>query len=350
MTFGFFVALAFMAAYQVMTWELKRKEANGEVKPFMKAIKPINPLSEYLSNGFIGFLIGWKVVYMAMHFSEVSSDPQSFLLSSEGSVLFGAIGALVFLALKYFQLKNTPPVQEGAEVKFHPYQMMGSLTVLAAAAGFLGAKVFHHLENLGEFLQDPIAALSDPFSGLTFYGGLICGGAVVLWYANKHNVKWRTMLDVGAPTMMLAYGIGRMGCHFSGDGDWGVENLSAKPNWLSWLPDWAWAYDYPNNVLGLILENPVWPTPMYEVIMALILFVVLWSIRKKFSAPGTLFSIYLIFAGIERFLIEKIRVNPEVLGSFTQAEVISTVFVLLGISGIVLFNRMHKNSGSTLEA
>lgn len=349
MTFGFFVAMAFLAAYQAMTLELKRKEKEGVIKPFMKEIKPVNPLTEYLSNGIIGFIVGWKVVYMIMNFAEVSGDPQSFLLSSKGSVLFGAIGALAFLGLKYYQLKNTPPIEEGAKEIFHPYQMMGNLTIIAAAAGFIGAKVFHHLETFDKFLENPMAALADPFSGLTFYGGLICGGAAVLWYAKKHNVNWKTMLDVGAPAMMLAYGVGRMGCHISGDGDWGEPNFTAKPDWLSWLPDWAWAYDYPNNVLGETLAHPVWPTPMYEVIMALILFAVLWSIRKRFAAPGVLFAIYLIFAGIERFLIEKIRVNPDVLGNFTQAEVISTVFVLLGITGIIVFNKMHKRSGSTLQ-
>ena len=153
------------------------------------------------------------------------------------------------------------------------------------------------------------------------------------------------MLDVGGPAMMLAYGIGRMGCHFSGDGDWGTVNLSAKPSFLSWLPDWAWAYEYPNNVLGVVLENPVWPTPLYEVIMAFILFAILWSIRKKVKVPGVLFSIYLIFSGIERYIIEKIRVNPDYhfLGmSFTQAEMISVFFVLIGTAGIIWFKRAEK--------
>jgi len=141
--------------------------------------------------------------------------------------------------------------------------------------------------------------------------------------------------------MMLAYGVGRMGCHMSGDGDWGIENLSPKPDWLSWLPDWAWAYNYEGNVHGMILENPVWPTPLYEVIMALIVFGVLWSIRKRF-APGVLFSIYFIFAGLERFIIEKIRVNPKlnVLGmELTQAEIISFTMIVLGIVGIIYFNK-----------
>ena len=88
----------------------------------------------------------------------------------------------------------------------------------------------------------------------------------------------------------------------------------------------------------------MWPTPLYEVVMALSLFLILWVIRKKF-VPGVLFCFYLIFAGIERFLIEKIRVNPDYhfLGlDFTQAEMISFSFVLLGIIGIVFFKNQKK--------
>ncbi len=342
MTFGFFVALAFLAANWVMILELKRKEKQGVLSAFQKKIEATNPVVEYFTNALIGFLIGWKLVYLASNFSALSDNPQEFLLSGQGSILWGAILALVFIVFKYFQLKNNPRSLEETTVLFHPYQMMGNLTMIAAVAGFAGAKVFHHLETWQEFIKNPAVIFTDPFSGLTFYGGLICGGAAVLWYAKKHNVHWRHMLDVGGPAMMLAYGIGRMGCHFSGDGDWGVTNIAPKPSSLSWLPDWAWAYDYPNNVLGRVLEDPVWPTPLYEVFMALALFGVLWAIRKKIQFPGVLFSIYLIFSGVERYFIEKIRVNEKyhALGmEFTQATMISVFFIVLGIAGILYFRK-----------
>lgn len=354
MTFGFFVAMAFLAAHWVMTLELKRKEKEGILSKVTRTIAPQNPFSVYFSSAIMGFLIGWKILYLFLNFSELSDDPQGFLISSQGSVPFGILVAAVFIALKFFELKKKPLAKEAKEVLVRPYEMMGNLTFIAAIAGFAGAKIFHHLENLQEFLQDPIGALLSPFSGLTFFGGLICGGGAVLWYAAKYKVNWRIMLDVGAPTMMLAYGIGRMGCHFSGDGDWGIENLNPKPSFLSWLPDWAWAYHYPNNVLGLVLENPVYPTPMYEVFMALGLFLIIWYLRKKTWNAGKLFSIYLVFAGIERFLIEKIRVNPDYhfLGmSFTQAEMISFTFVFLGIGSWIYFSKNPlKNNINTIAA
>ncbi len=341
MMFGFFVALGFLAANWAMTSELKRREKNGEVKPFRKPVYPPNPTWEYIQSGILGFLFGFKLIYMFTNLNSVVDNPQEFLISFQGSWLFGILATIGFIGFKYYQLKKLPQIEEGATQLFHPYMMMGNLTLIAAAAGFAGAKLFHHLEHFSDLVKDPMVIFEDIFSGLTFFGGLIAGGAAVLWYANKHGVKWRTMLDVGGPAMMLSYGVGRMGCHTSGDGDWGIENLAPKPDWLSWLPDWAWAYDYPNNVHGWVLENPVWPTPLYEVVMALIIFGILWAIRKKPFPAGVLFSIYLIFAGIERFLIEKIRVNPDQFEglSFTQAEIISSVMVLLGIAGIVLFYR-----------
>jgi len=155
---------------------------------------------------------------------------------------------------------------------------------------------------------------------------------------------------------MLAYGIGRMGCQFSGDGDWGINNLAPKPEWMSFLPDWTWSYTYPNNVInagvpidGCIgnycheLMYPVYPTPLYEIIMALGLFAFLWSIRKRISAPGMLFGIYMIVNGLERFFIEKIRINTNytIFGKeITQAEIIS--FALI-ITGIIIVFRLRKS-------
>lgn len=349
MMFGFFVALAFLGASWVMTLEMKRYEQEGVLKAYQQPVKKPNKTWEYLTSAIIGFIFGFKVIHLLFNIGELGDNPQGFLMSGEGSWLWGIVLAVGFVAMKYFQFQKDAPFEEGKTITFHPHMMMGNMTLVAAAVGFAGAKLFHHLEHFSELIADPMVLFRDPFSGLTFFGGLIAGGAAVLWYSGKRGVPWKTMLDIGAPGMMLAYGIGRMGCHMSGDGDWGIENLSPKPEWLCWLPDWAWAYNYEGNVHGMVLENPVWPTPMYEVIMALIIFGILWSIRKKF-APGVLFSIYFIFAGFERFLIEKIRVNPKLsfLGmELTQAEIISFTMMLLGVIGIFYFNKT-KNKNKPL--
>ncbi len=123
---------------------------------------------------------------------------------------------------------------------------MGNITAIALISGFLGAKVFHIIETPGNFSFQAIASQFFTSGGWTFYGGLICGLGGVLIYTHKRGYPIIHVLDSAGPPMMLAYGVGRFGCHFSGDGDWGVANPS--PN--SWLPDWAWAYKYPHNVLG----------------------------------------------------------------------------------------------------
>jgi prolipoprotein diacylglyceryltransferase len=126
------------------------------------------------------------------------------------------------------------------------------------------------------------------------------------------------------------------------------------------LPTWMFAYTYPHNVNedGILLQNcegkycralpqPVFPTPFYEIVTCILLFLVLWSVRRSIQAPGVMFSIYLILNGVERFLVETIRVNTtySIFGLHpTQAELISAALVITGIIGIVVFTKRHKNA------
>jgi len=94
--------------------------------------------------------------------------------------------------------------------------------------------------------------------------------------------------------------------------------------------------------MGLVsVTGKAWPTPIYETTMAFIIFGILWSIRKKLKYPGMMFSVYLIFNGLERFAIEKVRINNELFGAgITQAEIISTVLIIIGITGIFLMPKV----------
>ncbi len=356
-TFGFFVALAFIAAYQVMSIELRRKEREGILHEYRVKVVYGKPATswEYILSSVIGFALGYKLFDLLLHFSRVSEDLQGFLFSGQGSLLGGVLGLGIAVYLKYREVKKrtTGGLREEV-VTMHPYQNMATIAIGAGVAGILGAKIFHNLENLSDFAVDPWDALFS-FSGLTFYGGLICGGAAVLYLASKSHIHWKHMLDVGGPGMMISYGVGRIGCHLSGDGDWGIVNMAAKPDWMGFLPDWLWSYNYPHNVINdgvpipgctgrycMELNPPVFPTPFYEVIAAFLLFGILWAIRKKVKVPGVLFGIYLILAGIERFFIELIRVNNPIEwipGKPTQAELISVIMILTGIIGIALLSR-----------
>lgn len=225
-------------------------------------------------------------------------------------------------------------------IKGSPGVIMWDVAVGAVFIGFIGAKFFHILENLDTFAQDPMAMIFSR-GGFTFYGGLLVATIFVAWYVRRKGLSVPRFADALAPGLMLAYGIGRIGCHLSGDGDWGIEsNLADKPGWV---PAWLWNETYPNNILGIDLSaQGVYPTPLYEFAAASALFGALWMMRKHAFAPGWLFSVYLIFSGFERLLIEQIRVN-NTFGLFgmdvTQAEVISVFLMVAGIVGLIYTSR-----------
>lgn len=364
-SFGFFVALAFLFGAYFFTLELKRKEKLGLLHSRQVKVKKGEKASssELLSNGFLGFLIGFKVLEMFLHYNDLVADPQSFILSTRGNFLGGLLGAALFVYLRYREKEKQRLDKPITTMEtMHPHEHVGNMTLIAAVGGILGAKIFHNLENLSEFASDPIGALIS-FSGLSIYGGLIVGGAAVLYYANKNGLKWIHVADASAPGLILAYGVGRIGCQVAGDGDWGMPNDAAKPDWMSFLPDWMWAYDYPNNVLNIDLQDDfqrmgyesltgnAWPTPFYETLMAFTIFGILWSLRTKINVAGIMFSLYLILNGVERFLIEKIRINPDYhfLGiEATQAEVIAVLMFIAGIFGMLYFNKnKHKYQTAT---
>tara|TARA_B100001250_G_scaffold202980_1_gene174061 strand:+ start:29358 stop:30515 length:1158 start_codon:yes stop_codon:yes gene_type:complete len=360
-TFGLWVAIAFLLAAWTITLELKRKEYEGLLSPFntKEVIGEKLSIKEILISIIVSFLIGYKIVEAIFNYSELVENPQDFILSSRGDYLGGIIFASISTFIKWKENRKTR-LDKPKEIKknIHPFELVGDMTMIAAISGIIGAKIFHNLENLDTFLNDPIGQLIS-FSGLTFYGGLIVGSISVILYARKYKINIKHLVDSSAPGLMLAYGIGRIGCQLSGDGDWGVNNLSPKPDWMSYFPDWMWSYTFPHNVINagipiegctgnfcMELANPVWPTAFYETIMAIIIFSILWNIRKHIKVPGALFFIYLSFNGVERFFIEKIRINTEynIFGGITQAEIISFSLFITGIIGIIYLYAKNKKT------
>jgi prolipoprotein diacylglyceryl transferase len=359
-SFGFFVAIAFILAALVLAAELRRKSREGLLQPTEMQMLVGRPATraELILNFLLGFLLGYKIIGLFIMDSSATEDTQAFIFSGIGSWPAGLIMGAFFAWLKW-QEKNKQklPKPEKRTVRIWPQDRVGEITILALVFGLIGAKLFDIFENWSDFLKRPSDYLLSP-AGLTFYGGLIFAATAIWWYARKHKIGFWHLNDSAAPALMLAYGVGRIGCQVAGDGDWGIDN--PRPNPYSWLPDWMWSYTYPHNVNevgdpipGCVgkycneLATPVYPTPFYEVIMALLLFALLWSVRKKMKVPGTLFALYLIVNGLERFFIEKIRVNKTIdLFGFqpTQAEVISTCLVLAGVGLWIFLRRNHRKS------
>lgn len=398
-SFGFFVAISFLVAAALLARELRRKSKQGIFQPTEVKVIVGQPAtaSELISNFLLGFLLGYKILALFFLSSEYTQDPQAFIFSTMGNWPLGiGLGAL-FAFLKWREKKKTQlDKPEERMVRLWPQDRVGEFTVLALVFGLVGAKLFDIFENLDEFREDPIGTIFSG-GGLTFYGGLILATIAIVWYARKHKISVPHLADAIAPSLMIAYAIGRIGCQVSGDGDWGIFNSAfaatptgevvpadpsqfqatvnanmdyftkflvssgidsipskaiAKPDALGFLPDWMFAYNFPNNVndVGVKLVGcegkycshlpaPVFPTSFYETILGLILFGILWALRKRIKIAGTLFAFYLVLNGLERFTIEQIRVNNRMnfLGMEpSQAEVIAVILMLIGI-GLWIF-------------
>lgn len=396
-SFGFFVAVAVILAAYLLTYELKRKGKEGILKPTEEVIIVGKPASagELILNFLIGFLLGYKLLGLFLLGNLSTINPQEYIFSSQGNWFAGLASGALLLYLKW-QEKNKQKLAkpEKRAIRIWPHDRVGEITTIGIVFGILGAKLFDTFENWDSFVKDPSSILS--MSGLTFYGGLIFAGLALWWYTKKHNINFWHFADIMGPVMMMAYGVGRIGCHVSGDGDWGIYNSAfktstaggiapaqpgefeqtvsnfapffsahgsesaffPKPGFLSFLPDWFFAYDFPHNVnefgapldgctgsYCMHLPTPAFPTSLYEMIICLILFGILWAMRKKIRIPGMLFGIYLLLNGLERFFIEKIRVNVKMnfLGmQITQAEMISFALIILGIILIIYSRKNNK--------
>ena len=386
-SFGFFVAIAFICAAAILTLEFKRKEGQGLLGAEEETIvvgKIASPL-ELFTSFIIAFLFGYKIVGLFISNAQETQNPADYIFSSAGNGWAGLALGLLFAGLKWREkYKQKLPQPEERKIRIWPHDRVGDIIILGAIFGFLGAKIFNSLETWDEFIRNPVESLVS-FSGLTFYGGLIVAALSIWFYGRKHKIAFWYLNDAAAPALMLAYGLGRIGCQVSGDGDWGIPNsaYAVGPNLKtipgsaqlfqtelaknsdffmrqfgstnfshlslkgpSFLPNWLFGYAYPHNVIGegvriagcngpycSYLPIPVFPTPFYETLICVGLFFLIWSVRKKFRVPGTLFAFYLILNGIERFFIEKIRVNTRysIFGYHpTQAEIISTMLVIIG--------------------
>jgi len=394
-TFGFLVALSFLGAAWVMSSELKRKTRLGLLHPQLRSLEVGYPATkgEIIVSAITGFLIGFKIVGIFGHFAEVSPDPMGYLFSMKGNLLGGLVGAALMGYSRYYEKKKQQlPEPVIKQVQVYPHELITEIVVVAAVAGLVGAKVFNALETWEDFIRNPIESLTSS-SGLTFLGGLIMATAAFYYYSRKHKIPFDHLCDAAAPAIMLAYGLGRLGCHFSGDGDWGIFNtayisnpdgtlraasladadfakhmIGQTPSFFapapSWLPNWLFGFNYPHNVghEGMMIQGctgeycsvlpvSVFPTSVYEAITCVSLFGVMWLLRKRLTGTLQMFSVYLIMAGIERFLVELVRVNTKYDLGFikpTQAELLSVGLVITGVL-LLLFYRDKTRTATPLE-
>jgi phosphatidylglycerol---prolipoprotein diacylglyceryl transferase len=214
-----------------------------------------------------------------------------------------------------------------------PQEWAFEMVVVAVVGGLIGARAYYLIQN------HKAISLGNVFSGsgLVWYGGLAGGVVAMLIWAKRRDFLGLQLFDLAAYGLALGYAIGRIGCQVSGDGDYGK----------AWSGPWAMGYEK-----GTVPTAPgvtVHPTPIYETLVMGLVAWLLWRWRDRFR-PGVLFAFYLVFAGIERFLVEFLRRNSHVLGDLTAAQLESLGLLVIGVTVLVFAQRNGGLSRSATAA
>jgi len=356
---GFFMALAFIPAAWMWAHELKYKEKKGELtyrKEKLIVGKGIN-IKRIFFHFLLGFIAGFKLIGLFTGNTLLNNADYFFSLQGDlaAGIICGGVWAFITFYSGYKQRLSTP--YEDLE-KIYPHEYVPHAILVAALAGIIGAKIFGVLEDWDKFIKDPVNTFFSS-EGFAFLGGFITATFAMWFYHYKFGVQRMRIADALAPALILGYSLGRLGCHISGDGDWGINNT--KPNPFAWLPDWLWSYDYPHNILrkGIYMQGctwddycyklavPVYPTPLYELAMGLLIMAILLFTLRHEKLAGRVSAYCLMLMGIERFIIEKIRIDVRYsfLGFHpTQAEILSVFCFCCGLFLYFIAPKLNANS------
>ncbi len=198
-------------------------------------------------------------------------------------------------------------------------------------AGLVGARLYHLLETPSEFFAHPLPLLFSTM-GFAWFGAVIGGFAALVALARHYQMKVLLMLDIASPAAAIGYGVGRIGCLISGDGDYGMP---------TGLP---WGMAFPHGLVpttescvqwGAAADCRVHPTPIYEFLGAMLIGYILWRMGARaiggLRPAGEVFAFYLILTGVARFLVEFIRINPRSFFGLTNAQTASLASVIAGV-------------------
>jgi phosphatidylglycerol:prolipoprotein diacylglycerol transferase len=258
---------------------------------------------------------------------------------------FGLMMALGFLAADYV-------IRIECKRRGFDPEYSSSLVIVAAIAGIAGSRIYAILDDLPAYLADPRSMIFSG-SGFVFYGGLIGGTIGVLIVSRWYRIPFAVTMDLCGPALAIGQAIGRIGCQLAGDGDWGLPST---------LP---WAMAYPKAIVGwnpetvLKLDDKyrlvsgfypgvrVHPAPIYETILYLGVFTILWSMRKTSYPAGRLFYWYLVLAGACRLMVEFVRINPRVLYGLSEAQLIAIAMMIVGTIALILTGEKEKRPATT---
>ncbi len=239
-----------------------------------------------------------------------------------GHLQIGTFGLLLWLA-----------AVSGCWVLYKNFQRKGvqadaiNVTALATVAGIIGAKLWHVFESPHLLMQIPLQLLLDR-AGFAWFGGLVAAIVVLMWQGRVAKVGALGMLDLAAPAAAVGYGVGRLGCLTSGDGDYGIPTS---------LP---WGVSFPHGLVPTVQR--VQPTPVYEFIAALLIAWYLWQRGKVGRPVGIITGEYLVWSGLARFLVEFVRINPKIYFGMSNAQVASIGSMVAGVV-LIVWARRHPD-------
>lgn len=247
--------------------------------------------------------------------------PELFTIGPVTIYSFGLMAALGFLTAGYLLER------EFARVGLNK-DKAGSVIIAALIGGVIGSKLYYLIEN-PELLANNLWENLFSGAGLVWYGGLIGGFLAVTWWIRKIKVPFWQAGDLLGPLLLMGQGFGRVGCFLAGDGDYGPP------------ADVLWAMSFPNGVVPT--QELVHPTPVYDFLLLFSLFYLLWKLRLRNFKQGTIFGLFAVFMGAERFFTEFWRTNPKVLFEvFSMAQVLSVLLFITGL-GIIYYVNKSKD-------
>lgn len=223
---------------------------------------------------------------------------------------FGLMAAIAFLAGYYVVVREFGRTERARK------GLGGEIVFSALIGGLVGARVYYFIEHWAEFIAAPLDMIISG-AGFVWYGGLAGGTLAVFVLCRLRAYSLARAADAIAPALALGYGIGRIGCFLSGDGDYGPPS------------DLPWAMAFPNGMVPT--TQIVHPTPLYEALLAWAIFAFLFRVKPFQSRPGGMFWTYLLLASVERFVAEFYRLTPEVAFGLTLAQLISLGLLVVGL-------------------
>jgi phosphatidylglycerol---prolipoprotein diacylglyceryl transferase len=200
------------------------------------------------------------------------------------------------------------------------------MVAVALVVGIIGSKIWHVLDTPSEFQAFGWRVLWDN-AGFAWYGGLLFGILALVLLGWRAKIGPVRILDLAAPAAAIGYGVGRIGCFLSGDGDYGI---AIKPVHFLGITFHPWGMAFPHGLVPV--DVPVYPTPLYELAGGLAIGWWLWWRLGKPHATGAIVGQYLALTGLARFLVEFIRRNPKIIWGLSNAQLASAGAVVVGIA------------------